>query len=129
MSEERPTRMVQCAVEGCENEHADHYWGNIKAQDEGWFASRAESKAYCPEHVPDWVPEWRARQQAKKDKEGAIKTIAEALDLDPQFVRRIRITPDFDIELTLDGGAVPRNALLEASGRLNGTWTEKESTP
>jgi hypothetical protein len=38
----------------------------MKADRAGWFHSREEAAAYCPEHVPDWVPAWRAKKAAEK---------------------------------------------------------------
>lgn len=53
---------VHCARQGdgCEAQIPGSKWAAIKAGDEGWFFSRKDDAAYCPEHVPDWVPAWRA---------------------------------------------------------------------
>lgn len=52
--------------EGCPASHPGSRWDAMKADREGWFHSRAEEAAYCPEHVPGWVPAWRAKQAARK---------------------------------------------------------------
>ena len=61
---------VFCAhrVQGCAASHPSSKWGAMKADREGWFHSREEEAAYCPEHVPDWVPAWREKQAALKFK-------------------------------------------------------------
>jgi len=51
---------------GCKAEHPRSRWSAIKADGEGWFHSKAEEAAYCPEHVPEWVGPWRAAQAEKK---------------------------------------------------------------
>jgi hypothetical protein len=50
---------------GCQASHPGSRWDSMKADKAGWFHSRAEECAWCPEHVPDWVPAWRARQAAR----------------------------------------------------------------
>lgn len=40
----------------------------MAADKAGWFHSKAEECAWCPEHVPDWVPAWRAKQAARLHK-------------------------------------------------------------
>lgn len=47
---------------GCDESYPNHKFGAIRAQAAGWFASRAEGKAYCPAHVPGWVTSWRAHR-------------------------------------------------------------------
>lgn len=61
---------VFCAVrdKGCTASHPSGRWGTIAADSAGWFHSKAEECAYCPEHVPDWVPAWRAKQAARLHK-------------------------------------------------------------
>lgn len=118
------TSFVTCAQEGCENKHPNHYWGNVKAHDEGWFASRQEHKSWCPEHVPEWVPEWRARQQAKKDKAGAYALLEETFALPKGAIQKARFMPDGDLELYLKSEYIDRNVAVEAQCRLDGTWVE-----
>ena len=48
-----------CEHEGCTASFKDHRWGRIKAHDAGWFTTRDNERAWCPEHVPAWVPVWR----------------------------------------------------------------------
>jgi len=59
---------VRCARThlGCTASFPGSKFGAIRAGDAGWFFSRQEHAAYCPDHTPDWVPAWRARQGAVK---------------------------------------------------------------
>lgn len=55
---------IGCVEPGCDEQIKDHRWGKTKAS--GWFFSRDNTQAFCPEHVPDWVAGWRARKSASK---------------------------------------------------------------
>lgn len=48
---------------GCEASVPGSKHHQVRAQQEGWFFSRREHLAYCPEHVPDWVSAWRERRR------------------------------------------------------------------
>lgn len=54
--------------DGCTASHPSGKWGTMAADKAGWFHSKAEECAYCPEHVPDWVSGWRAKQAARLHK-------------------------------------------------------------
>ena len=54
-----------CTEDGCAASVPNHRWGHTLA--EGWFFSRREKTAHCPEHLPDWVEAWRARKAAARD--------------------------------------------------------------
>jgi hypothetical protein len=49
---------VECTTDGCTATHKPHMWGNIRAEQEGWFHQR-NGTAWCPVHVPEWVTAWR----------------------------------------------------------------------
>jgi hypothetical protein len=70
------SRVVTCARRAdlnCLASYPDHKWAAVRAHDAGWFLSKAEELAYCPDHVPDWVPAWRAEQAKKEFKvEGSV---------------------------------------------------------
>lgn len=57
-----PTDPQQCAQVGCEETFMPHHWGNIRAQNDGWFLQK-NGDAWCPDHIPEWVAEWRQRTQ------------------------------------------------------------------
>lgn len=63
---ENPVTCARQADLGCEASIPGSRHDQIRAQEAGWFFSRQESAAYCPDHVPDWVAGWRKRQQAKR---------------------------------------------------------------
>lgn len=51
-------RHIKCDfILGCDNMVRDHYWGRVKAT--GWFFSRDDKIAFCPEHVPEHIYVWR----------------------------------------------------------------------
>jgi hypothetical protein len=50
---------IICDELGCTKRVKNHRWGKTKA--EGWFFSRADRGAFCPDHIPAWVVEWRAK--------------------------------------------------------------------
>jgi hypothetical protein len=50
----------------CQASHPGSRWDAMKADREGWFHSKAEEAAYCPDHVPDWVSAWREKQKARQ---------------------------------------------------------------
>lgn len=52
--------MFKC--ERCDKTVKDNRWAKIHAHDEGWFITKDDSKAYCPDHVPEWVADWRAKR-------------------------------------------------------------------
>jgi hypothetical protein len=57
--------LVYCARRedlGCQASHPGSKWASIRAGQEGWFTSRANDLAYCPDHVPEWATRWRARR-------------------------------------------------------------------
>lgn len=57
--------MITCAHEGCPaSGHKNHYWGRVRAHDEGWFIQK-DGTAWCPDHTPEWVAEWRAKKATK----------------------------------------------------------------
>jgi hypothetical protein len=59
---------VYCARKGdlgCTATHPGSRFDAIKADEAGWFHSKAEG-AFCPGHVPGWVPAWRERQAARQ---------------------------------------------------------------
>jgi hypothetical protein len=59
--------LVRCARQedlGCPARFPGSKFDAIDAGVEGWFFSRQDDLAYCPEHVPGWVPGWRARKSA-----------------------------------------------------------------
>ena len=60
-----------CAVEECEAQFDDHYWGKVKAGDEGWFFQK-DGTNWCPLHIPDWVEAWR-RNKALRAKQARGK--------------------------------------------------------
>jgi hypothetical protein len=72
---------VFCAMkdEGCTASHPSGRWGNQKAADEGWFASKAEGVSYCPLHVPEWVPAWRAKQAARREAGHVVTVTADRI--------------------------------------------------
>jgi hypothetical protein len=51
---------------GCTASHPGGKWAAVKADADGWFHSKAEDQAYCPDHIPDWVSAWRARQKVER---------------------------------------------------------------
>lgn len=51
---------VRCDGPDCAAAVENHRWGRTKAA--GWFFTRDDDQAWCPEHVPDWVAEWRAKR-------------------------------------------------------------------
>ncbi len=58
MDTKRSPKKSNCSQEGCEATFDDHYWGSVRAQDEGWFRQKT-GENWCPEHNPEWVKEWR----------------------------------------------------------------------
>lgn len=54
--------------DGCTASHPSGKWGTMAADKAGWFHSKAEECAWCPEHLPDWVPAQRAKQAARLHK-------------------------------------------------------------
>ena len=44
---------------------ANHKWGKIIAQKDGWFFSKKTDGAWCPKHIPDWVPVWKEKRGIK----------------------------------------------------------------
>lgn len=64
MASEHPVRCAK-ATDGCTAQFPGSKHDAVRAHEAGWFFSRREGLAYCPEHVPDWVPAWRARQARK----------------------------------------------------------------
>jgi hypothetical protein len=57
---------VHCADLSCTASHPGSRFDAIKADAAGWFHSKAEELAWCPEHVPGWVPVWRAKRAAEQ---------------------------------------------------------------
>jgi len=58
------TTYTKCSAPDCEAKVPNHYWGRVK-KGAGWFFSKDESDAWCPQHLPEWVPQWRAQKGAK----------------------------------------------------------------
>jgi hypothetical protein len=48
--------------------HPGSRWDAMAADRKGWFHSKAEECAWCPDHVPDWVPAWREKQAVRRHK-------------------------------------------------------------
>jgi hypothetical protein len=61
-----PVRCARQADLGCPAQVPGSRHDQIRAQAAGWFFSRREDAAFCPDHVPDWVPAWRERQKAAR---------------------------------------------------------------
>jgi hypothetical protein len=78
------SRVVTCARRGdlgCPASYPASKFAAIRAGEAGWFCSKAEECAYCPDHVPDWVPAWRAAQAKKKFKvEGSLSARTAVLE-------------------------------------------------
>jgi hypothetical protein len=55
---------VKCAR--CPRTAPGDKWGRIRASGQGWFFSREEDAAYCPDHIPDWVAGWRKRKEEEQ---------------------------------------------------------------
>lgn len=73
-----PVQACAWADRGCEAVFRDTgKWAHMRASDDGWFFSRQEDAAYCPEHNPPWVADWRARQARRVDVE-AVRVAARA---------------------------------------------------
>lgn len=51
--------LIICDEKSCTHFIKNHQWGKIKA--EGWYFSRDNTKARCPDHVPEWYKNWKAR--------------------------------------------------------------------
>lgn len=62
------THLVHCARTdlGCTVSFPGSKWDTIRATAAGWFFSRQEDKAFCPQHTPDWVAGWRVRKDQPK---------------------------------------------------------------
>lgn len=52
--------LIHCAEPECPATIKNHRWGKTKA--DGWFFSRRDDTAFCPDHIPPWVAEWRAQK-------------------------------------------------------------------
>lgn len=57
---ENPVHCAKREELGCQASFPGSKHAQMRARAEGWFFSRREDAAYCPEHVPAWVAEWRA---------------------------------------------------------------------
>lgn len=57
-AQDSPVRCAR-ADEGCTASFPGSKWHAIRAGGQGWFFSREDDAAYCPEHVPEWVAAWR----------------------------------------------------------------------
>jgi hypothetical protein len=58
------SKYYHCAHEGCEAKCDNHYWGKVKAGDEGWFFQK-DGTSWCPQHVPNWVETWRRNKELR----------------------------------------------------------------
>jgi hypothetical protein len=80
--------------DGCTASHPSGKWGTMAADKAGWFHSKAEECAWCPEHLPDWVPAWRAKQAARLHKvKGSFTRMPAVLHCaegDPDVLRALR---------------------------------------
>lgn len=63
--ESRTTTEAFCSVRTCTNSFKKHYWGSIKAQNDGWFLQK-NGDIWCPEHLPDWYEEWKAKKALER---------------------------------------------------------------
>lgn len=49
--------LVTCEEKECVAQvDMSHKWARIKAWGDGWYLSRDERTAWCPQHRPSWAP-------------------------------------------------------------------------
>lgn len=54
----------------CDERIKNHRWGKTKAT--GWFFSRDETVALCPQHVPSWYSAWRLRKVKERKNDSMV---------------------------------------------------------